>query len=292
MNDGFLFADLPFNSLKVPEKNFRERNPIWTECKAKLIERYLFYFVQITKSGTYMDAFAGPQETEKHDMWSAKLVMESKPRWLRNFFLFDVEPSQVEFLKAMRDAQPPRDKVKKEPKRRVEIYLGDFNAKLLEMLSQNPIPDKEATFCLLDQRTFECDWNSVKTLAQHKTGGNKIELFYFFPEGWINRSIHAIKYEKEEKLLRWWGTPNWQEVVNKQGVLRGLFVANRFKTELNYKYANPFPIYERKDAGGRIMYYMIHASDHAEAPTLMNRAYHKALDILEAPEQLDFLAGV
>jgi hypothetical protein len=34
------------------------------------------------------------------------------------------------------------------------------------------------------------------------------------------------------------------------------------------------------------MYYMIHASDHDEAPVLMNRAYGKALDIEDAPEQL------
>jgi len=35
------------------------------------------------------------------------------------------------------------------------------------------------------------------------------------------------------------------------------------------------------------MYYMIHASDHDEAPVLMNRAYGKALDIKETAEQLE-----
>ena len=72
--------ELPPQSLKEAEIKFKERNPIWTESKAKLIERYLFYFVQITYHGTYIDAFAGPQEPEKHEMWSAKLVIESKPR--------------------------------------------------------------------------------------------------------------------------------------------------------------------------------------------------------------------
>ena len=37
------------------------------------------------------------------------------------------------------------------------------------------------------------------------------------------------------------------------------------------------------------MYYMIHASDHKDAPMLMNRAYGKALDIKESDEQLDLL---
>ena len=39
------------------------RHPIWTEYKARLIERYLYYFVMITKHGTYIDGFAGPQES-------------------------------------------------------------------------------------------------------------------------------------------------------------------------------------------------------------------------------------
>jgi dihydroxyacetone kinase-like predicted kinase len=37
------------------------------------------------------------------------------------------------------------------------------------------------------------------------------------------------------------------------------------------------------------MYYMIHASDHKDAALLMNRAYGKALEIKETPEQLELL---
>lgn len=53
----------------------RPRHPIWTENKARLIERYLRYFVMITKHGTYIDGFAGPQEPGQPEMWAAKLVM-------------------------------------------------------------------------------------------------------------------------------------------------------------------------------------------------------------------------
>jgi three-Cys-motif partner protein len=224
-------------------------------------------------------------------MWAAKLVIESTPRWFRNFYLFELATAKVEMLKALRDSQPAQDKTKHEPKRSIEIYPGDFNQNIIKMLAENPIKDKEASFCLLDQRTFECNWNSVKAIAMHKNGGNKIELFYFFPEAWIDRSIAAIKIKKNERLSRWWGQSNWAELRDKQGADRALFVCDRFKTELGYKHVNPFAIYERKDRGGRIMYYMIHASDHDEAPVLMNRAYGKALDIIEPPEQLDFLSA-
>ena len=286
--ESFLF-ELPPADLKAAEKRFRERNPIWTGCKAKLIERYLFYFVQITRHGTYIDGFAGPQEIEKPKMWSAKLVLESTPRWLRNFFLFDIEESQCRLLNKLCAAQLPPNKEKKESKRTLRIYQGDFNENVNKMLEEFPVSETEASFCLLDQRTFECDWNSVKTLAQHKKGGNKIELFYFFAEGWMNRSITAIKNDKENRLYKWWGNPSWVELLDLHGCVRGQFVADRFRKELGYKYSYPFPIYEREDGGGRVMYYMIHASDHEEAPMLMSRAYGKALDIKETQEQLEFL---
>jgi three-Cys-motif partner protein len=289
MNDEKLLFELPPANLKVAEKKFKERNPIWTGCKAKLIERYLFYFVQITHSGTYIDAFAGPQENERHEMWSAKLVIESSPRWFKNFFLFELKKSQVKLIEQMRDAQPPRNKQKNEPKRRIEIYPGNFNKNIVEMLTRNPLRDKEMAFCLLDQRTFECDWESVKSLATHKTGGHKIELFYFFPEGWVNRSVAGLKIDKDKKMQRWWGNAKWGELLETQGAMRAQYVSDRFKSELQYKHVYPFPIYEKKDKGGRIMYYMIHASDHDEAPVLMNRAYGKALDVKETEKQLELI---
>ncbi len=51
---------------RVPEdiKLPRLRHPVWTEHKANLIARYLYYFVLITKHGTYIDGFAGPQRPE------------------------------------------------------------------------------------------------------------------------------------------------------------------------------------------------------------------------------------
>jgi len=291
MNDEKFLFELPPADLKAAEKKFKAHNPIWTECKAKLIERYLYYFVLVTHTGTYIDAFAGPQESEMHEMWAAKLVIESNPRWLKNFHLFELKPSQVLHLEQMRDAQPPRNKQKNEPKRQIIIYPGDFNSSIHAMLAANPIRDKEPAFCLLDQRTRECDWASVKTIATHKKGGNKIELFYFFPEGWINRSISELQNDKEAKLQKWWGNPNWKELLKWRGASRAQYVCDRFQEEFCYKHVYPFPIYEKKDKGGRVMYYMIHASDHDEASVLMNRAYGKALDTKESREQMELLKG-
>src|SRR3954468_6805937 len=88
----------------------RLKHPVWPENKAKLIERYLYYFVLVTKHGTYIDGFAGPQEEDEPGMWSAKLVLESEPRWLKHFFLFEKDPVQVERIKRLEESQPPHGK--------------------------------------------------------------------------------------------------------------------------------------------------------------------------------------
>ena len=52
--------DLP--NAPSPQKVFSGIDrPLWTEHKAQLISRYLYYFVLITRHGVYIDGFAGPQ---------------------------------------------------------------------------------------------------------------------------------------------------------------------------------------------------------------------------------------
>ncbi len=260
----------------------RPRRPIWTEHKAKLIERYLFFFEMVTHHGTYIDGFAGPQRDDKHDMWSAKLVLEMKPRWFRYFYLFDVDPAQVMHLERLRDAQPPMEKPLK---RDVFVTRGDFNEEIKKLLATRSIKDK-ATFCLLDQRTFECKWETIKELAQYKpVGEHKIELFYFLGTGWLDRSLAALTVNKQ-KGADWWGREDWESLQGMNGVDRANLLADRFKNELGYVSAKAWPIMGRENCQGAVMYYMIHATDHPAAPGLMARAYTKVVAPPETFEQL------
>jgi three-Cys-motif partner protein len=85
------------------------QNPVWTDNKARFIMLYLKYFVYITKHGTYIDGFAGPQAEEETESWSAKLVLESKPQWFRKFHLCDENRMQIQRLKALKEAHQPKD---------------------------------------------------------------------------------------------------------------------------------------------------------------------------------------
>ncbi len=275
----FVLPDAPTPEPKIK----RIQKPIWTENKARLIERYLYYFVLITKHGTYIDAFAGPQDPDKEEMWAAKLVLESKPKWLRHFHLFEQSRNKIRQLEILKDSLP--ELKMEENKRDVQIYSGDSNLGICNLLASNCIRQKEATFCLLDQRTFECHWATIETIAQYKTEGRKIELFYFLANSWLDRALAA---QRDTSVIeRWWGRDDWAKLREIKAQGRMEEIVRRFKVELGYQSVKPWPIYERQD-GGNIMYYMIHATDHPYAPDLMSRAYEKAVLPKESAEQLGF----
>jgi three-Cys-motif partner protein len=258
-----LFSVAELAQQPVAKKFKAPRLPVWTECKAQLIERYLHYFVLVTRHGTYIDGFAGPQYLDV-DEYAAKLVLERElerhPPRLRHFHLVDVGAAQVRALQQLRARSTARD---------VRVYHGDFNSVVDQILQPSVLRPTEATFCLLDQRTFECHWDTVRKLAAYRTTGYKIELFYFLANWWLERALAAL--EDYDKWQAWWGRGDWQSVANMTRVQRAEELRRRFQTELGYRFAMAWAIYDKPT--NRVMYYMIHASDHPEAPKLMERAY-------------------
>jgi len=249
--------------------------PIWTENKANLIAKYIFLFELITKHGTYIDGFAGPQQPDRPEMWAAKLVLEIEPKWLRHFYLFEKTKAGCDLLRFLKASQTATKE------REIEVFCGDFNANVDSILSSRRIGEKEATFCLLDQRTFECHWSTVKKLASYKTAkSNKFELFYFLAGWWYRRAVTAVK--RDSILRNWWGRTDWADLREKKLLVVKDEMVARFKSELGYASAKAWPILDR---AGRDMYFMIHATDYLDAPALMERAYIEAVQPAERAVQ-------
>ena len=236
---------------------------IWTENKARLIDRYLKTFVWITRHGTYIDGFAGPKSPKNAHTWSAGRVVAAHPadpkkRRVRHFHLCDNNPDQIKRLQKLKDRNPGKD---------VVIHEGDFNESIDAILPG--IKPKEATFCLLDQFSTECSWATVQKLAAHPKHEYKIELFYFLMNGWLPRTIAAAG---DDVLRRWWGRDDFRSLRGMQSWDRGQLMEARFRDELGYKYATAWPIRDELKGRARIMFFMVHASDHDDAPLLMRRA--------------------
>jgi three-Cys-motif partner protein len=206
-----LFENLPPTEQKY-QHLFRLKHPLWTEHKAKMIALYLKLFVYITRHGAYIDGFAGPQQPDMPDLWTARLVLESQPRGrnqrrLNQFFLCELSSKKWRAVQAL--VAEHHDE-----KRSVQFFKGDFNKSITRILASGSIREKTATFCLLDQHTFECKWETVVALAKAKKG-MKIELFYFVPTGWLKRSIAALK--DKSTMTTWWGNDDWDQLQKISG---------------------------------------------------------------------------
>ncbi len=68
-NQGYFFDEPPQYVDEDPTFKPYEY-PVWTRNKARLVQRYLRYFVFITRHGTYIDGFAGPQEPDRPETWT------------------------------------------------------------------------------------------------------------------------------------------------------------------------------------------------------------------------------
>ena len=135
-----LFPNLPKREDQKERRFKRIDQLIWSDHKARFIQQYLRYFVQITKHGVYIDGFAGPQYLDKLDAWTASLVLASEPKWLRRFYLCELETDSVECLKQLVDAQPiPKSRSGQILPRSIEVVPGDFNRSIDTILASGKI---------------------------------------------------------------------------------------------------------------------------------------------------------
>lgn len=263
-----------FEGGRIPERGVGAA-PSQTNSKSKLIAEYLTNFQRVTNGGLYIDGFAAPQSRDHKEAWTARRVLEIEPKRIRTFWLCDIDAGGVRQLQGLKDAHH------REPRlRRVFVHQGDFNEIVHEILKSDRLTPRAAIFALLDQRNTECHWSTVQALAK-RGGRNKIELLYFVGVSWLHRSLTQSKTsERLKEIDQWWGGPEWAKLKALSQVDMVDQVAARFKYELGYNHVNAFPIFQNEQ-GKKRSFYLIHASDHQEAPKLMTRAYLKVVGSVE-----------
>ena len=238
--------------------------PLWTAYKSRLLDEYIHHFLMVTKHGVYLDLFAGPQRGNDTENWSVRRILRRRTQGpaISHYAVCDNDPEQIERLRDTGTAHPS-----------FLVYEGDANEQIHRMLKDAPIGPKTACFCLIDQRTVECKWTTVETVAQYKSEGYKIEIFYFLAQAWLDRVLVSTK--DKEKLEAWWGNCNYEQFRALRSFDRARALCARFRDELGYAHVLPFSIHEKGD-DSRTMYYMVHASDHPDAGRLMATAYQQA----------------
>ncbi len=263
-------ASFQFGSERAPVAGVR-RPPDQTNAKSRLIASYLSKFQLVTKGGLYIDGFAAPQSRDHEEAWTARRVLEITPPRLRTFWLCDIEPRGLLQLRRLKERHH-----RNPPSRRVFVMDGDFNQVVKSLLKNDRLTRSAAIFALLDQRNTECHWATVKALAA-RAGRTKIELLYFLGTSWIHRSLAtAERPERLAEIDRWWGGNGWSALLDLTQTQIVRIMADRFAQELGYRFVKAYPI-TLDDGGQKVAFYLIHASDHPDAPKLMDRAFIEIL---------------
>ena len=109
------FAEELFQGTKGQPRLRSNRTNVSTTQKPKMVKEYLRLFVKVTRHGTYIDGFAGPQtEQDDTEHWSALQVLESQKLakdtpvngknqpHVRNFYLFEKSSRQFARIESLR----------------------------------------------------------------------------------------------------------------------------------------------------------------------------------------------
>lgn len=245
--------------------------PLHTNAKSRLIAEYLSTYQMVTHGGLYIDGFAAPQSRDFREAWTARRVLELEPKWIRHFWLCDMDPGGVEHLKWLKEQHAGKPKG-----RTVSVMKGDFNSTVRLILKSPKLRRATPVFALLDQRNTECHWATVQAIAA-RAGRRKIEMLYFLGTSWLHRSLtQSYTPTRLAEITRWWGGDGWRDLVGATQAHVVNQMAHRFASELGYQHVTPWPVFNN-DKGQRRIFYLIHASDHEEAPKLMKRAYAKII---------------
>lgn len=245
--------------------------PVHSNAKSQLIAEYISMYQMVTHGGLFIDGFSGPQKRDHEEAWTARRVLELQPKWLRHFWLCELDPSGLEPLQRLKKVHHGCPKG-----RTVSVMRGDFNETIKVILKSPKLRRSTPVFALLDQRNTECHWATVQAIAD-RAGKRKIELLYFLGTGWLQRSLSTSSTpERLREIDCWWGGNTWLELTEMSQVEVVQRVSNRFAQELGYRHVTPWPVFQTK-LGRRKMFYLIHASDHDDAPRLMKRAYSRVI---------------
>lgn len=259
----------------------------WTMRKLEVLTAYLKMYRRVAGGGTYIDAFAGSGQARiKGDLTAGSPLRALRSGAFRDLVLFEKDPKIHADLCALVGSLEERDRLK------VRIWNppADCNEAIIELLEAGGIDKDRPCFAFLDPNSTELEWATVERLARYKPyeapppGEQlrrcKVELWILVnthhalgrlmpsdrtshrvpPHAHVLDSVMGGREAWWDLWLRSWGGPD----------LLASRYAERLQTELGYRWAHAQRVHDPDT--NRVQYYMVHASDHPNAHTLMRSA--------------------
>lgn len=246
----------------------------WTLDKLQILQQYFKMYRRVAGSGTYIDAFAGGGTARINGQLvdgSPKIAVNSGA--FKRLFLIDVDSKLTTTLTTELATHKHND--------RCTVICGDSNVEIGRLLDSGTIDPTKPCFAFLDPNSTQLAWSTIEALARYKTMGEatgecKVELWILFNEQqaiqrlWPRDKsnlppfaavLDRVMGERAAWLDLWSAGRGPQWLVRRD--------ADRLR-ELGYRNVALQQILD--PSSGRAQYWMVHASDHDAAMSLMRWA--------------------
>ena len=258
----------------------------WTRGKLDVLRRYLEAFAKASTRAPeriYLDTFAGVPENEDRLSGeaiegSARLALGVGDPPFTKVRLFELEANAEELEQTLRDDFPGRD---------IAVYGGDCNEQVAVALADLAEFNWAPTFAFVDPNGHEAEWRTLELLAGFKRKGKpKVELFLLFASPMFTRLLKtdgSVREEDKQAITAVYGTDDWLhiyharldgEITPSEAQLHYLNLMRwRIEGELGYEWTHPLEV---RNEQGRVIYYMIFATDHEAGDRIMRHIYAMA----------------
>ncbi len=260
----------------------------WTAIKLEHLEAYLKAYARATqRAGTryYIDAFAGSgecilRETGVHVDGSARRAVKVEPPFTQCFF--------IEMNTAL--ASHLRESLTRYTN--VVVLEGDCNAVIPRQVLPH-LPRRAPSLAFLDPTGAQLHWATVRALAAHRLGTNKMELLILYPyDMFVARWLRMPVMAPQLDLM--FGGNRWKLALSESAIQGEDHHARRKRfvelycsglEALGYRYVDVLgPLY----SGRRPLYHVVFASDHPVGAKIMRDVWSKTRWI---PGELPFRSG-
>jgi three-Cys-motif partner protein len=258
----------------------------WTRNKLQILSGYLPAFNQASylKSSErlYIDLMAGSPTNRDKDTGeefdgSARLALAASPSFTR--LAFCEQAAQAAALKA--DLRP------RYPDRNFEVYPGDCNESIDQVLADLAPWRWAPTFVFADQQGAEIHWQTLAKLAAFRTGKRKAELWILMSPAMITKGVagtNAAAFAARVDAL--YGNHTWRRI---QTAARGSgritpeeyrdemvnLLRWQLEQELGYAMTARIPM---NMPNNMPIYDMVFATDHPVGNRIMTDLYQRAAE--------------
>lgn len=254
----------------------------WTRAKLQILDGYLRAFAKASQQSperVYLDAFAGEgigvdRLTGEEFPGSARIALEiANPPFTR-----------LRYFELAERAQSLEEKLREDyPERDIRVYSGDCNQTIPQALSELAHVRRAPAFAFLDPDGMQLNWGTLETLASHRPGQYKVELWMLFPIMGLFRTLGDPTEADVQRATRLFGSDEWQLILDARResrlnapTARTAYVnLMRWRLESVLGYAQTHPL-EIVNMQGGPLYDMIFATDHPAGTRIMTSIYAKA----------------